>query len=206
METSNPRKAGALIINNISMFNEAAILVEEHITGNIFEKFLEIINQWIIKNRWSGETEWMETENTWASPEDWFIISEGEKIKIAEFRLDFEKKERNSYDIANLCECGDSRIGFYFSKGKKKKKKYFNSKIKNISEKDIKLLSFNNSGEKYNGLFLPISLNNKDLAADYENDDFEESMKPLHSALEILLKAKNIFDPIVKELIKSVNQ
>ena len=45
METSNPRKAGALIINNISMFNEAAILVEEHITGNIFEKFLEIINQ-----------------------------------------------------------------------------------------------------------------------------------------------------------------
>ena len=53
---------------------------------------------------------------------------------------------------------------------------------------------------------MPISLNNKDLAADYENDDFEESMKPLHSALEILLKAKNIFDPIVKELIKSVNQ
>ena len=50
METSNPRKAGALIINNISMFNEAAILVEEHITGNIFEKFLEIINQWILNN------------------------------------------------------------------------------------------------------------------------------------------------------------
>ena len=48
---------------------------------------------------------------------------------------------------------------------------------------------------------MPISLNNKDLAADYENDDFEESMKPLHSALEILLKAKNIFDPIVKAAI-----
>ena len=31
METTNPRKAGALIINNLSMFNEAAILLEQQI-------------------------------------------------------------------------------------------------------------------------------------------------------------------------------
>jgi len=206
MEATNPRKAGALILNNISMFHEAIVLMEEQITENVFEKFLEIINEWIIKNRWSGETEWLDSENTWVSPEDWFIISDKEKIKIAEFRLEYEKKERNSYDIADICGCGDSRIGFYFAKGEQFTNKFFNSKLKNISDKDIEKLFFNNSGEKYTRLFLPILLNNKDLSTDYENDDFEVSMKPLHNALNILLNAKNVFDPIVKELIKSVNQ
>ena len=44
METTNPRKAGALIINNLSMFNEAAILLEQQIEVKVFEIIEEIIN------------------------------------------------------------------------------------------------------------------------------------------------------------------
>ena len=36
METTNPRKAGELILNKLSMFNEAVILMEEQITVKIF--------------------------------------------------------------------------------------------------------------------------------------------------------------------------
>ena len=44
METTNPRKAGALILNNLSLFNEAAILMEQQITVKVFEVFQEIIS------------------------------------------------------------------------------------------------------------------------------------------------------------------
>ena len=72
METTNPRKAGALILNNLSLFNEAAILMEQQITVKVFEVFQEIISDWITKNGWRGEAEWLnEEENIWMLPIEW---------------------------------------------------------------------------------------------------------------------------------------
>jgi hypothetical protein len=51
METTNPRKSGALILNNLIMFNEAELLLEQQIKVDFFEPIQEIINNKTTENK-----------------------------------------------------------------------------------------------------------------------------------------------------------
>ena len=203
METTNPRKAGALILNNLSMFNEAAILLEQQIEVKIFEVFQEITSDWITKNGWRGEAEWLnEEENIWMLPIEWQSSLEEDLSQIAVFWFGYENEKTESYNIADLCGCGQSRLGFFFSKGDSIKRSNWKiNKIlyEEISEK-LNILGFKNNGDKYDVWFLPVVLDNTKLAWAYENDDFDEAMQPLLIALDTLLKSRPILDSIVDEI------
>ena len=60
METTNPRKAGELILNYLSMFNEAAILMEEQINVKIFEILQESIEKWNEETNWKNHFGWFD--------------------------------------------------------------------------------------------------------------------------------------------------
>ena len=206
METTNPRKAGALIINNLSMFNEAAILLEQQIEVKVFEIIEEIINDWIKENGWEGSAEWLNgEENIWMSPREWYLFEE-DQLHIAMFGFGYEHENSFSYNIADLCNCGQSRLGFYFAKGDGIKKSFW--KKYSISEKEyldkLEFFGFKKTDDVEFPWFIPVILDNIKLASAYENDDFDDVMQPLHEALDTLLKAKCLFDPIVKEISTAV--
>ena len=207
METTNPRKAGALILNNLSLFNEAAILLEKHIVVKIFEVFQDNIEEWSIKNNFKSYIGWFDKEsNLWISGKNWYIINEEETLQVAKFDFGYENNETNSYDVADLCGCGQSRLGFFFSKGddiKASNWKIDKNQTDEISKK-INNLGFKNTGDKYNVWFFPVILENTKLATAYENDDFDEAMQPLLDALDSLLKARPILDPLVTKIAAAV--
>lgn len=205
METTNPRKAGELILNNLSMFNEAVILMEEQITVKIFEIFQEYIEKWNVENDWESHFGWFDKEsNLWISPNNWYKFIEEENIQIAKFDFGYENDESNSYDVADLCNCGQSRLGFFFAKGNGIKPKLWKQYpiSEQLSLEKLEKLGFKKHQSTLFPWFIPVTLNNTKLAAAYEKDDFDEAMQPLHEALATLLKAKEIFDPIVEEMKK----
>ena len=207
METTNPRKAGALILNNLSLFNEAAILMEQQITVKVFEVFQEITSYWITKNGWRGEAEWLnEEENIWMLPIEWHSSLDEDLSQIAVFWFGYENEDTDSYSIADLCGCGQSRLGFFFSKGdsiKKSNWKIDQNLFEEISE-ELNLLGFKTTGDKYNAWFFPLILESTKLATAYESDDFDEAMQPLLDALDSLLKARPVLDPLVTKIAAAV--
>ena len=204
METTNPRKAGELILNYLSMFNEAAILMEEQISVKIFEILQESIEKWNEETNWKNHFGWFDKEpNLWISPNNWYKFIEDENIQIAKFDFAYEN-ETSSFDVADLCNCGQSRLGFFFAKGNaiknKSWKKYSISEQSSLEK--LENLGFKKHQSTEFPWFIPVTLDNTKLAAAYEKDDFDEAMQPLHEALASLLKAKEIFDPIVEEMKK----
>ncbi|NTU73966.1 hypothetical protein HGB07_07470 [Candidatus Roizmanbacteria bacterium] len=206
METNNPRKAGAIILNNLAMFNEAAILMEQQIEAQIFGEIDNIIQQWITKNEWNGEAEWFEVENTWMSPKEWCKQSEQQDTTFAVTWLAREDEEESSYDVANLCDCGQTRLGFFFGRHDDIKKSAW--KLKPASQEKYSLelepLGFIETDDKYAPWFLPVVLDNLTLAKAYENDDYDEAMKPLRRALESIVNAQRVFDEVVKEIMSEI--
>lgn len=85
METTNPRKSGALILNNLIMFNEAELLLEQQIKVDFFEPIQEIINNKTTENKQQGYAEWYhKEENKWMSPKECFF-SEEDQLHLATF-------------------------------------------------------------------------------------------------------------------------
>lgn len=202
---NNPRKAGALILNNIDMFNEAAILLEQHVEKKIFEELQKATQDWVEENGWVGGMDWVDDEeNLWVAPKSWMPpnFEEGDYPEVF-FYFEYED-ETYSYNVADLCGCGQTRMGFCFSRNDKLKKKIFKDLCKSIPTESLQKLE--SLGFKYDAgkprWFLPVTLDNNTLASAYENDDYDNVMEPLLRALETIREALPIFNGIADTLLR----
>lgn len=210
MESNNPIKtAGALILNNLPMFDEAAILMKQEITNSIFAEIQNFVEVWARKKGWwVGSMEWIEKDDLWIAPQEWMSPIEEDDTN-ALFYLDREDENTDSFDVANLCECGKTRMGLCFGKSLEFNKSVWNNACKNLPEAsslNLSSLGFEGqpktkaSGDRW---FLPIKLDYHELATAYENDSYEVVLEPLRQALETVYNALPIFDELWKQLPKN---
>lgn len=203
METT--RKAGALILNNIGMFNESVI----HF-GNVIEpKILLEIDNKISKlaedKKWIGQFYLSDKEDCWIAPENWKIPEEnGDPSAKAWFFISAISAEED-YWMAAFCGFGKKggEAGFIFNvdrqhfngrnRWNQAMAKLDSSLIKELAEND-----FRNLGK--GSFFLPIRLDAAKLASAWEDEqkDFEEALEPFDEAFKKLQQAQPIFDKIIQ--------
>ena len=72
MENKNEKKAGALILSQIEMFNEAIVLFTETVEPEIFGCIDNIVQDFIEKNsQWSGKADFKQNQTCFLALEDW---------------------------------------------------------------------------------------------------------------------------------------
>ena len=164
------------------MFNEAAILLEQQIEKNVFKEIQDIIQNWIQENEFEGETEWIDGNyNLWFSSIKWKIPSENSNFFPATFWFDYED-ETDSYEIADLCGCGQTCLGFMFGKADRIRQQVWKNAynvLPKVSFDELESMGFKKY-QKSGGLwFIPVIFDNEKLSLAYENDDYYEAMKRL---------------------------
>lgn len=206
-KVTDPRAAGTLILKNLGMFNQAAILFEKTVTKDIFYAInLKIANfkkndEWHIE----GELECNSDYYVQFALQSWKVKDE-ESEYYCYFDLDSDldkDDESSSYDIANLCGCGDTRTGFFV---KTNTPNYFGGtrKWKSITKSATENKVLEDSGfvlSKNGYCFLPVTLDIKKLAEAYGSEDYTEALKPINDAFEKLVKAAPILDKIIQQAI-----
>lgn len=197
---SESRKAGSVILANLAMFNESAILFESEIEPAFMEALDKTIESWVSEQKWIGLFNYHIDNQAWISLSEWHCTgTEDEFDTIAWFNLEFGHGEGNSYDLADLCGIGQDEMGFTFRikygefGGKSKWNKFFKVLPVSINER-LQALDFNDCG--LGVFFIPIKLNPNLLATAWENEDYEEIMQPVIAVLENIKQSVPIFDEI----------
>lgn len=194
------RKAGAIIIENLGMFDEAKRLFDK-IEEEVFDKVDAIVEDWVKENGWAGECDFYESD-TWIAHPDWIAGENGEYW--ARLFLNYypgADPEVESEWLSDLC--GESQVpfGFCFEAnyprfGGKAKWKNF---CKSLTENNLALKEAGFNADGKGGWFLPVKLNKGTVANAYENEDYDEAMKPVFEALEKLEKARPVFDGLLEK-------
>jgi hypothetical protein len=196
---TDPRKAGALILNNIGMLNEASLLMTGTIDLEIFGKIKEEIEQWQEEAGWKGAADWY-ADSMWIGPPAWAIDSESDSWR-AYFDCDREKDDpSDAFDLASLCGSGSVRVGFRFIAtadyfGNKRQWLNFCNKSLPAAASGLQKLGFTYEKGSW---FLPVTLSKTELAAAYEGEEYEEALQPIRLALDQLKAAQPIFDEIIR--------
>ena len=200
-QDNNPLKAGAFILNNIDMFNEAYLVLQNQVTPKLFEEMETIITEWLEENQWNGEVGWQEADYIWMTPLDWNIASDEQSMQIASIWFGYENWGDDSLEIADFCGCGGTRTGFFFGWPEDGTKK---ATWKNLDFQQcaaaLEQLGFEQTGITVAPWFLPVTLDKSALTSGYEADDLEAAMQPFRDALAAILVAKEHLDPVVSTL------
>lgn len=198
---SESRKAGSVILANLAMFDEAAILFENEIQPQILQELDKTIESWAKEQEWLGAfDEHMENGQTWLFPQEWHDDNtEEEDSAKAWFALGFNHGEGNSYDLADLCGVGQDEMGFIFRVkygefGGKTAWGRFTKSLPMPILVSLQNLGFNDCGKGV--FFMPIKLNPSLLAAAWENEDYEEIMRPVIMVLENIQQSVTVFNEI----------
>ena len=197
---SESRKAGSIILANLAMFNESAILFENEIQPAFLQAFDNITGEWAGEEKWIGLFLNHTDEYTWLAPSEWLTpFSEEENDVVAWFNLEYGHGEGDAYDLADLCGVGQDDMGFTLRikygefGGKSKWNKFFKTLPVSISSR-LQALGFNDCGQGV--FFIPIKLNPNLLANAWENEDYEEIMQPVIAVLENIKQSVPIFDEL----------
>lgn len=195
-------KAGALILSQFKMFNEAMILHSNVIEPSFFEGLGQCIESFCDKQSWSGNFDRNEA-NIWLAPE-------GFDSEKSWFELDSTGGE-NDYWLALFfgVPTQPGEAGFSFTVDPKSfgGKNAWNAHCKTISQDKINQLNelgFQNRGK--GSFFLPVRLDCTALAETYgEYGEFtkdDECFAPLYAALEKLKASVPIFDEIMRDCLQ----
>ncbi len=207
------RTAGALILNNIGMFNETVIHFGNDIEPKILEEIDNKISKIANKNKWTGQFLLHSDESDcWIAPEDWSIPVEDEDDPRAKARfcIDVINAEED-YWMAAFCGSGvnGGEAGFMFTVnhqlfGNKNKWNQAMAKLDSSFIAKLADIGFKNLGK--GSFFLPIRLDATKLASAWEDiqQDFEEALEPFDEAFDKLKKAQPIFDNIIEFAEKAV--
>jgi len=194
---SDNKEAGRIILADLKMFNEAVILFEQEIDPAFWLEFNKAIECWAKDRRWNigGDME-LENKYSWLAPE----------VYEEKLRFDFKSdvKQENgwlSYSLANLCGVGTAIGGLLFSyevegKGWKRAAR----SIRDDYTDRLKPLGFSTSNSDENPFYLPLQLDASGLVDAWINDDFDELLCPLVTALGNLEKAVPILNEFVEEV------
>jgi len=205
---SNENKAGALILSQLGMFNEAVSLLAT-IESKFFEAFDESVSGFAEENGWVGNYDLSDNEDCWVAPNNWNMAEpEEDHDPKAKFAIDTINHDANDYWIALFCEQGKSggEAGFMFDVNYKVfgGKTTWNNFAKTINQSmssKLLRLGFKNKGKGI--YFLPIHLDANLLANTWEeNGEFahdDDCFEPLRQAFGKLKESQEIFTQILSK-------
>ena len=198
--------AGALVIENIAMLEDAVALVREEVSKRVFNAIGAKIKNWADDMNWNGSYNFTEDEDTYFGPPIW-ILDTGEDDWLAWFSIQGIDSDKDEYWLTSLFGVRNSRIGFQFklayerlgNPGKVAWRKFAERFIQ--SHPDIEEVGFV-FVPKDGSWMLPWQLDRKILTECYLNDAIEDALGPLQTALE---QVKTIY-PVFSELVESAQR
>lgn len=205
---SNENKAGALILSQIGMLNEAIAMLNT-VESKLLESIDTVIKDFTDENGWIGNFD-LSKNGSWLAPSEWKLTEPEDGLHPnAWFDVDIiNNDDDDDYWTALFCEQGISggEAGFMFNIEYKffGGKTAWNNFAKTIDQSMIsKLLNlgFKNQGKGI--FFLPIHLDANLLASTWEeNGEFthdDDCFDPLRQALEKIKAAQEIFSQILNK-------
>ena len=197
-------EAGALVIENIAMLEEAIALVNGEVSEKIFQAIDFVIKDWVKENGCDGCFNWFEAE-TYFGALDWKIGSEAEASWIAWFVMDRRGTLDDEFNLTSCLGVRDTQIGFRFTinygnlaKIKKYDWRKFTDQM-NLEYPEIENIGFQYEPKEDGTWFLPWRLDGKLLAECYRQDTIEDAMEPIKEALENLKVSLPLFDKIIEK-------
>lgn len=201
---SETREAGALILSQLEMFNETVKLYATVIHPAVQDALVNLFIETAEDQNWIGGYAESEAE-LWLGLANWNAAESGEKV-APKASIDLvDLSDNDDFYIAALCGFSGASAGFKFFVdpraygGSNQWKKYVQSWAETTPKcvQHIKELGFRDLG---NGEFcLPVQLDAKALADAYQNDDYDEALRPLQTAFDTIKSALPHFDQILND-------
>lgn len=93
------RQAGALLLSQLSMFNQAAVVFNTQVTPAFMKGFDQCVTQFIKASNWHGESTAEDNDSIWLAPASWVV--EGDDCKCW-FEYYQTPCQENDYELAVL--------------------------------------------------------------------------------------------------------
>lgn len=203
----NENKAGALVITDSQMIEEAVSLLGT-IENSLFEAMDSVASDFAESNGWIGEYEMHEDGECWLAPPDWNLAASEEEPQVkAWFAIQECIDDAEDYWINMLCgrSLSGSELGFKFFVDHSRfgGRQTWNQFVRTIPSviSEIESMGFKHIGR---GVFcLPIHLDCECLATVWEeNGGFahdDDCFEPLRERLETLKHTEPLFSQILSQ-------
>jgi len=199
MADADDRKAGAIILRDLALFNRAAVFFETQIDPLIRAEIESIVSAWLEAHNWTGKTDMSEQlDALWVAPRQW-MAPEDDWYAWFEFGRRANLNS-DSYEIADLFGAGQADWRFRFKAGhalfggKKAWNDYAKGPVELGQQLDGRGWVHEGRGVFFRSVVLPADK----LASAWENEDWVEVLMPLERALDALMDDLPIFDTIVE--------
>ncbi|ASY74423.1 hypothetical protein [Pectobacterium polaris] len=203
------RQAGAMILSQLKMFNEAVVVFENQIDGAFWKGFDQCVD-WFLKDKnWKGEAEYEQKEYCWLAPKSWEQIPDVPKYF---FETHSTVVSEVDYCLAVITGIGTEQASFGFRFkvnielfGGKRKFTEFVKNINPLHREQLRSLGFDAlaNGE----FFFPVLLNANQLADCWQEYGYfpadHEIFSPLNNAMEKFMDAVPFFDEIFSSSFKN---
>ena len=197
---SNENTAGALILSNIKIFNEAAALYIEIIEPKILNGINECFQNLSTGKSWEGKFKLETNGEIWLRPKKW-----KEGALEAWFEIGNTDDKEDNYWIPLLCNqaINDRQAGFFFDAnpdifgGKIKWKNHIKNTPEDLKRR-LKEIGFELVKDRF---FLPVQLSHEALSESWLNNASfthqDGCFAPLHEAFTKLEESVSVFDNIM---------
>lgn len=191
-------RAGAVILNDLLLFNQAVNFLENQISPMIQTAVGEFVGDWIQRNFWTGDADASDSlTDIWLCPTAWQESGDRPFARFHFARRDDDASD--SYEIADLLNLGQTDFGFRFAPehswfGGKNKWNAFARNISDLTERVAKA-GWINEGKGV--FFRPVSLAVDCRVSAWENEDWSATLAPLTVVLDSLAADQKLFDNII---------
>jgi len=202
------RQAGALLFSQLKMFNQAAVVFENHITPAFCKGFDQRVKQFVLASGWHGESNIEDNNYLWISPASWYVSEDKCKCWFENYQTDCREED---YLLAVLTHNATEKTTYGFRLtldnsiygGVRNLKHYANEKTRPVLEK-LATMGFEDHGK--GNFFLPLYLDVGQLSEcwlEYGKFPAEHPLfDPLTDVLTKLKDAVPLFDEILVPLQK----
>lgn len=189
------QEAAALLIENIDMFEQATLLLNEIEKGERIKNAVkQKIKDWVS----NSDGEWLFDDETLDDKGEVYFMHKSCELNkegswIAYFHLTLEFADKDKQDcwlLTSYCGKGKNRYGIRFAfepksfdevTSRKELKKYFQQKSEEFTKLQKNEFKFQGTDEGW--WFLPFNLDAKKLASAYSGNTFEDALVPIEQAL-----------------------
>ncbi len=198
-------KAGSVVLENFTLFNEAVMYFESAVQPKFLEAFDSVVSSFIEQEKWFGNADFKEEQDSWFALPSWNMGTVEDYDHMIWMAVDYpyssESEVDGTYKLADLCGIGCA-IGFslniqYRCFGGVRKWNDFYTKVSADFQGRLADLGF--SELKKGEFFIPLQLDLQQIVQAWEVQAFEEAMQPVISALESVKKAMPIFDELLQK-------
>lgn len=200
---SQNKEAGRMILADLQLLNQAAVLFENEVQPEILTSVTTVIKAWIDDQGWRGDIGDDSLDDSWLAPGGWGFTNAKNIDDAKVFFGLYRTSEDGSYALADLCGVGSASFSFWFVVDDpliKRPKKKFDLAWQSLLQKyngKLKRLGFVLEGTSF---YLPLRLDPNHLVAAWDDDNYEDLLAPMGTALNVLAQATPIFQELLDEL------